>query len=72
MVFSRQIWHLPLASSARDKVHDRPRILGCERIVSLALLDDDFDFPAKFLVSPYNLKRIVSEIRVEAAADMLA
>ena len=38
--------------------------------MSLALLDDDLDFAAKLLVSPFNLKRIVLEPRVEAAANV--
>ncbi len=38
--------------------------------MSLALLDDDLDFAAKLLVSPFNLRRIVLEPRVEAAANV--
>ena len=38
--------------------------------MSLAFLDDDLDLAAKFLVSLLNLKRIVLEPRVEAAANM--
>ena len=41
---------IPLHSCPGDKVHNRGRILRCEWIMSLALLDDDLDFAAKFLV----------------------
>ena len=36
----------------------------------LVLLDDDLDFAAKLLVSPFNLERIVLEPWVEAAANV--
>ena len=61
---------IPLHSCSGDKVHNRGRILRCERIMSLALLFDDLDFAAKLLVSLFNLKRIVLEPRVEAAANV--
>src|SRR4029077_4308875 len=38
--------------------------------MSRALLDYDLDFAAKLLVSLFNLKRIVFEPRVEAAANV--
>jgi hypothetical protein len=38
--------------------------------MSLALLDDDLDFAAKLVVSLFNLKRIVLEPGVEAAANV--
>ena len=38
--------------------------------MSLALLDDDLDFAAQFLVSLLHLERVVFEPRVEAAANV--
>jgi hypothetical protein len=38
--------------------------------MSLALLDDDLDFASKLFVSLFNLKRIVLEPQVEAAANV--
>ncbi len=47
-----------------SKVHHDSRIIWCERIVSRALLNNDFDLAAQFLVSLFNLKRVVFEPRV--------
>src|SRR6202158_4367816 len=66
----RRSTRIPLPSCPGDKVHNRGRILRCERIMSLAHLDDDLDFAAKLLVSLFNLKRTVLEPWVEAAANV--
>src|ERR1035438_9747533 len=74
MRFARPHWlsarSLCRDSCPGDKVHNRGGILRCEWIVSFALLNDDLDFAAKFLVSLFNLKRIVLEPRVKAAANV--